>query len=167
LHGFERSKDDSLSHTEAYDEVGNSIEDLIEVCWKIAKKLCLKKARTTVIDTMTKMMLLVLDLIGDWQESSARGVAAHVFVMCKAHFPTLDFAKIAGGVPKTTNVKKLLVQTCGFDTLFSNRVNHSMWYEKHDLPGSSASQSDDESGNRSGNDNTYQASEEDKPESSE
>jgi hypothetical protein len=57
-----------------------------------------------------------------------------------------------------------------------------MWYEKHDLPagfsedeeedeeegsGSSASQSSEESGDRSSKDNTFHASEEDKPESSE
>ncbi|KAK1613162.1 hypothetical protein QYE76_036835 [Lolium multiflorum] len=134
LLGFERRKDDGLSRTEAYEEVGNSIEDLIEACRKIAMKLSLKKAHTKVIDTMTKMMLMVPELIGDWQESSARGVAAHVLTMCKAHFPTLDFAQIAAGVPKATNIKNLLAETCGFDTLFSNRVNHSMWYEKHDLP---------------------------------
>jgi hypothetical protein len=100
LLGFERQKDDGLSRTEAYEEVGNSIEDLIEACRKIAKKLSLKKARTKVIDTMIKMMCMVPELIRDWQESSAHGVTAHVLVMCKAHFPTLDFAKIAVGVPK-------------------------------------------------------------------
>jgi hypothetical protein len=121
-------------------------------------KLSLKKARTKVIDTLKKMMLMVPELIRDWQEFSARRVAVHVLVMCKVHFPTLDFAKIAAGVPKATNIKKLLGETCGFDTLFSNRVNYSMWYEKHGLPagfsedkeedeeegsGSSASQSSD------------------------
>jgi hypothetical protein len=179
LLGFERRKDDGLSRTEAYEEVGNSIEDLIEVCREIAMKLSLKKARTKVIDTMTKMMLIVPELVGDWQESSARGVAAHVLTMCKAHFPTLEFAQIAAGVPKATNIKKLLAETYGFDTLFSNQVNHSMWYEKHDLPagfaedeeedeeegsGSSAHQS--ESGDGSAKDNTYHASDDDKPESS-
>jgi hypothetical protein len=134
LLGFERSKDNGLSRTEAYEEVGNSIEHLIEACQKIVVKLSLKKARTKVIDSMTKMMTMVPDLIRDWQESSARGVTAHVLIMCKAHVPSLDFANLAAGVPKDTNVKKLLAETCGFDTLFSNRVNHEMWYEKNELP---------------------------------
>ncbi|KAK1647490.1 hypothetical protein QYE76_065295 [Lolium multiflorum] len=66
LLGFERKKDDGISRTEAYEEAGTSIEDLIEA-WKIAQNLSLKKARTKVIDTMTNMMCMVPKLIGDWQ----------------------------------------------------------------------------------------------------
>jgi hypothetical protein len=155
---------------------------LIEACRNIARKLSLKKACTTVIDTMTKLMRMVLDLVGDWQESSARGPAATALAMCNAHFPTMDFASIAAGVPNATNIKLLLAETHGFHTLFANRVDHSSWYEKHDLPagfadeeeedleegsGSSAHQIGEESGDGSGKDSTYQASDEDKPESSE
>jgi hypothetical protein len=100
--------------------------------------------------------------------------------MCKAHFPAMDFTTIAREVPKGTNVKKALAETEGFDTLFVQRVNHSAWYKKHDVPAesaddeddevegsrSSAHQSDDDSGDASGKDGTYQASE-DNPESSE
>ncbi len=46
----------------------------------------------------------------------------------------MDFATIARGVPKGTNVKKALAETEGFDTLFAQRVNHSAWYKKHDIP---------------------------------
>ncbi|KAK1558164.1 hypothetical protein QYE76_053113 [Lolium multiflorum] len=85
-------------------------------------------------------------------------------------------------LPKATNVKNLLVETRRFDTLFANRVDHSSWYEKHDHlagfaedeeedeeegSGSSAHQSGEESGDESAKDNTYHASDEDKPESSE
>ncbi|KAK1660664.1 hypothetical protein QYE76_048823 [Lolium multiflorum] len=116
--GFEWKEDNGLSRTEAYEEARNSIDDLIEACRTIAQKLSLKKARTTVIDTMT-LMKLVPDLIGDWQESSARGAAACALAMCKAHFPAINFAMIARGVPKATNVKLALAETQGFDTLFS------------------------------------------------
>ncbi|KAK1666893.1 hypothetical protein QYE76_055052 [Lolium multiflorum] len=172
----------SVSRVDAYEEAGNTIEDLIEACQRIAQKLSLKKGRTTVIDTMTKLMKMVSDLIRDWQESSARGAAVTTLAMCKAHFPAMDFARIVVGVPKATNVKQLLGETRGFDTLFTNRVDHSSWYEKHDLPagfaedeqedeeessGSSAHQSGEESGDRSAKDSTYHASDGDKPESSE
>jgi hypothetical protein len=116
--GFEWKEDNGLSRTEAYEEARNSIDDLIEACRTIAQKLSLKKARTTVIDTMT-LMKLVPDLIGDWKESSARGAAACALAMCKAHFPAINFVMIARGVPKATNVKLALAETQGFDTLFS------------------------------------------------
>jgi hypothetical protein len=86
---FEWKQDTGISRTEAYEEARNSIDDLIEACRNIAQKLSLKKARTTVIDTMTK---LVPDLIEDWQESSARGAISTALAMCKAHFPAMDFA---------------------------------------------------------------------------
>jgi hypothetical protein len=128
---------------------------------------------------MEKLMKMVPDLIGDWQESSARGAAAIALAMCKAHFPVMDFTRIVVRVSKATNVKQLLVKTRGFNMLFANRVDHSSWYEKHDLPagfaedeeedeeegsGSSAHQSD--SGDGSAKDSTYHASDDDKPESS-
>ncbi|KAK1666404.1 hypothetical protein QYE76_054563 [Lolium multiflorum] len=152
LLGFEWKKDAGVSCVDAYEEAGNSIKDLTEACRNIAQKLSLKKARTTVIDTMTKLMKMVPDLIGDWQD------------------------------PEATNVKQLLGETRGFDTLFANRVDHSPWYEKHDLPtgfaedeeedeeegsGSGADQSGEGSGDGSTKDNTYHASDDDKPESSE
>lgn len=177
--GFEWTKDSGLARTEAYEEARNSIDDLFEACRGIAETLSLKKARTTIIDKMTKLMKLVPDLIRDWQESSARGAASITLSMCKSYFPAMDFATVARGVPKGTNVKKALAETEGFDTLFAQRVNHSAWYEKHALPagfsddeddeegsGSSAHRSDDDSGDGSGKDGTYQASEDD-PASSE
>jgi hypothetical protein len=120
-------------------EAKNSVEDLIEACRAIARKLSLKGYRTTVIDRMTKLMLLVPEIMEDWQESSARGAAATVLAMCKAHFPAMDFAMIARGVPKGTNVKKALAETEGFAMLFAERVDHEAWYEKHDVPLSSPS----------------------------
>ncbi|KAK1648048.1 hypothetical protein QYE76_065853 [Lolium multiflorum] len=157
--GFEWREDSGLSRTEAYEEAQNSIDDLIESCHGIAQKLSLKKARTSIIDKMTKLVKMMLELIEDWQD------------------------------PQGHNVKQALAETQGFDTLFARRVDHLSWYKKHDVPtgffddeeddevegkaegkaegsGSSAHQSDDDSGDGSGKDNTYQASE-DKPESSE
>nr|XP_051196618.1 uncharacterized protein LOC127309949 [Lolium perenne] len=100
--GFEWTKDSTLKRTEAYDEARTSIEDLVEACRGIAKSLNLKRAKTTVIDRMTKLMRNVPELIKDWQESSSRGVAALVLATCKAHFPTMRFADVARGVPKDT-----------------------------------------------------------------
>jgi hypothetical protein len=105
LLGLEWKKDAGVSSVDAYEEAGNFIEDLIEACRRIAQKLSLKKAGTTVIDTMTKLMKMVPDLIEDWQESSARGAAATALAMCKAHFPAMDFASIAVGVPTSIRRK--------------------------------------------------------------
>ncbi|KAK1649921.1 hypothetical protein QYE76_067726 [Lolium multiflorum] len=76
--GFEWTKESTLKRTEAYDEARSSIEDLVEACRGIAKALNLKRAKTTMIDRMTKLMRNVPELIKDWQESSSRGVAALV-----------------------------------------------------------------------------------------
>ncbi|KAK1650920.1 hypothetical protein QYE76_068725 [Lolium multiflorum] len=67
--GFEWTAESSLSRTEAYEEVWNSIDDLFKACHGIAKVLSLKRACTTIIDKMTKLMNLVSDMIRDWQES--------------------------------------------------------------------------------------------------
>ncbi|KAK1678365.1 hypothetical protein QYE76_039213 [Lolium multiflorum] len=132
--GFEWSKESNLKRTEAYDEARISIDALFEACRGIAKTLSLKKAKTTVIDTMTKLMEQVPDFIKDWQKSSARGVASLVLATCKAHFPSLNFANVARGAPKGSDMGALLAETQGYEQLFVRRVNHSFWYNKHDLP---------------------------------
>ncbi|KAK1696577.1 hypothetical protein QYE76_013274 [Lolium multiflorum] len=132
--GFEWTKESNLTRTEAYDEARISIDKLIEACRGIATALSLKKAKTTVIDTMTKLMGLVPDFIKDWQKSSARGVASLVLATCKAHFPSLDLATVAHGAPKGSDMGALLAETEGYEQLFVRRVDHSFWYNKHDLP---------------------------------
>ncbi|KAK1627188.1 hypothetical protein QYE76_001503 [Lolium multiflorum] len=132
--GFEWTKESNLTRTEAYDEARISIDKLIEACRGIATALSLKKAKTTVIDTMTKLMGLVPDFIKDWQKSSARGVASLVLATCKAHFPSLNLATVARGAPKGSDMGALLAETEGYEQLFVRRVDHSFWYNKHDLP---------------------------------
>ncbi|KAK1696519.1 hypothetical protein QYE76_013216 [Lolium multiflorum] len=102
--GFEWSKESNLKRTEAYDEAQISIDALFEACRGIAKTLSLKKAKTIVIDTMTKLMEQVPDFIKDWQKSSARGVASLVLATCKAHFPSLNLADVARGAPKDSDM---------------------------------------------------------------
>ncbi|KAK1642007.1 hypothetical protein QYE76_059812 [Lolium multiflorum] len=132
--GFEWTKESSLTRAEAYDEARSSIDGLFAACRGVAKSLSLKRAKTTVVDTMTKLMKQVPELIKDWQESSARGVASLVLATCKAHFPFMNFTEIARETPKGTNMRSLLAETQGFDRLFVGRVNHSFWYQKSDLP---------------------------------
>ncbi|KAK1677052.1 hypothetical protein QYE76_037900 [Lolium multiflorum] len=175
---FEWTKEAALSRTEAYEDARNSINDLFEACRGIAKSLNLKRAGTTVIDRMTKVMRMVPDLIKDWQASSARRDASLTLATCKAHFPAMDFADVARGVPKGTNVKLALAETQGYDRLLAERVNHSFWYNKYDLPegfsdaedeeededveegsGSSADQSNEDSSDDSGDAFAYVASE--------
>ncbi|KAK1681591.1 hypothetical protein QYE76_042439 [Lolium multiflorum] len=103
--GFDWTKESALKRSEAYEEAQNSIDDLIEACRGIAHSLSLKRVGTKLIDTMTKLMRQVPELIKDWQESSARGVASLALATCKAHFPTMNFADIARGAPKGTNMR--------------------------------------------------------------
>ncbi|KAK1670908.1 hypothetical protein QYE76_059067 [Lolium multiflorum] len=98
--GFEWSKESNLKRTEAYDEARISIDALFEACRRIAKTLSLKKAKTTVIDTMTNLMEQVPDFIKDWQRSSARGVASLVLATCKAHFPSLNLRMLHAEPPR-------------------------------------------------------------------
>jgi hypothetical protein len=119
---------------EAYDEARSSIDELFAACRGIAKALSLKRAKTTVIDTMSKLMKQVPEFIKYWQECSARGVASLVLATFKAHFPTMNFADVARDTPKGANMRSILAETQGFDQLFVRRVNHSFWYHKYDLP---------------------------------
>jgi hypothetical protein len=120
-------------------------------------------------------MKQVPDLIKDWQESSARGVASLVLATCKAHFPTMRFADVARGAPKGTNMKVLLAETRGYDRLFVGRVNHSFWYNKHDLPKGfsdaedeeeEGAEEDDEEGSRSSADHFEEGSDDNSGDSS-
>nr|XP_051221561.1 uncharacterized protein LOC127339786 [Lolium perenne] len=54
--GFEWTKESNLKRTEAYDEARISIDSLFASYRGIAKTLSLKRAKTSVIDTMTKLM---------------------------------------------------------------------------------------------------------------
>ncbi|KAK1612832.1 hypothetical protein QYE76_036505 [Lolium multiflorum] len=181
--GFEWTKESTLKRTEAYEEAQSSIDNLFEACRGVAKSLSLKRAGTAVMDTMTKLIKQVPELIKDWQESSARGVASLVLATCKAHFPTMNFADVARGAPNGTNMRALLAETQGYERLFVGRVNHSFWYNKHDLPerftdaedeeeeaaeegdeegsGSSADHFEEDSGDDSGDGSAYVASDED------
>ncbi|KAK1627870.1 hypothetical protein QYE76_002185 [Lolium multiflorum] len=143
--GFEWSKESNLKRTEAYDEARISIDALFEACRGIAKTLSLKKAKTTLIDTMTKLMQQVPDFIKDWQKSSARGVASLVLATCKAHFPSLNLANVARGAPEDSDMGALLAETEGYEQLFVRRVDHSFWYNQHDLP-SGFSDAEEEAG---------------------
>jgi hypothetical protein len=90
----------------------------------------------------------------------------------------MDFASVTRGVPKDTNIMVALAETQGYDRLLAERVNHSFWYNKYDLPegfsdaeedeededveegyGSSANHSNEDSSDDSGDGSAYVASE--------
>ncbi|KAK1682383.1 hypothetical protein QYE76_043231 [Lolium multiflorum] len=142
--GFDWTKELALKTSEAYEEARSSIDDLIEACRGIAQSLSLKRAGTKLVDTMTKLMWQVPELIKDCQESSARGVASLALATCKAHFPTMNFADIARGAPKGTNMRAALAETQGYDRVFAGQVNHSFWYNKYDLPAGFSDAKDEE-----------------------
>ncbi|KAK1662929.1 hypothetical protein QYE76_051088 [Lolium multiflorum] len=138
--GFEWTKETALKRTEAYEEVQSSIDNLFEACRGVAKSLSLKRAETAGIDTMTKLIKQVPELIKDWQESSARGVASLVLATCKAHFPTMNFADVSRGTPKSANMRALLAETEGGAVLelFLGEVHLLQSLQVHDVHASSA-----------------------------
>ncbi|KAK1642303.1 hypothetical protein QYE76_060108 [Lolium multiflorum] len=113
--GFEWTKDSNLTRTEAYEEARKSIDALFGACRGIAMALRLKKAKTSVIDTMTKLMRQVPEFMKDWQKSSARGAASLVLATCKGFFPSLNLAQAARGAP---DMSALLAETEGYEELF-------------------------------------------------
>ncbi|KAK1570141.1 hypothetical protein QYE76_027230 [Lolium multiflorum] len=130
--GFEWTKDSNLSRTEAYDEARISIDKLFEACRGIATALSLKKAKTTVIDTMTKLMGLVPDFIKERQESSARGVASLVLATARLTSPRSTWRLLPRSPPgfrhgRPPRGNRRIRTALG-------RVDHSFWYNKHDLP---------------------------------
>ncbi|KAK1643129.1 hypothetical protein QYE76_060934 [Lolium multiflorum] len=152
---FEWTKDATLKRTEAYEEAQSSIDNLFKACRGVAKSLSLKRAGTTVIDTMTKLIKQVPELIKDWQESSARGVASLVLATCKAHFPTMNFADVSRGAPKGTNMRALLMETQGMKM---RRTSPNDFAEEGS--GSSADHDEEGSGDDSGDGSAYIASDE-------
>jgi hypothetical protein len=63
----------------------------------------------------------------------------------------MKFADVARGTPKGTNMRTILMETQGYDRLFVGRVNHSFWYNKHDLPeGFSDAEDEEEEGSKEG-----------------
>jgi hypothetical protein len=106
--GFVWKADDGLTRTEAYEDVGNAIDDLMSAaCRGVTKKLSLKRASTKVMDTMTNLMSLVPELIRDWQESSAHGASA-VPWLCSKHIFLPWTWRRSLGVPKDANVNQLV-----------------------------------------------------------
>ncbi|KAK1642961.1 hypothetical protein QYE76_060766 [Lolium multiflorum] len=141
-----------------------AIDKLIFPCRGIAKSLSLKRAKTSVIDTMTKLMEQVPEFIKDWQESSARGVASLVLATCKAHFPSLSFADVARGTPKGSDMGAILSETKGYEQLFRRKkVSRSIKGSGSSIERSGEGSDDDSeagSGDSDGDGSAYQESEE-------
>jgi hypothetical protein len=51
---------------------------------------------------LTKKLLLVLGLVADWKQSSARGGARTALTLAKAHYPKLDLDLITSGIPESS-----------------------------------------------------------------
>ncbi|KAK1678290.1 hypothetical protein QYE76_039138 [Lolium multiflorum] len=130
--GFEWTKDSNLTRTEAYDEARMSIDALFEACRGIATALSLKKAKTTVIDTMTKLMRQVPEFIKD-QKSSARGAASLVLATCKAFFPSLNLAQVTAE-PQGSDMDALSREMKAMKKTFVSEWITWITVQKHNLP---------------------------------
>jgi hypothetical protein len=51
---------------------------------------------------LTKKLLLVLGLVADWKQSSARGGARTALTLAKAHYPELDLDLITSVIPESS-----------------------------------------------------------------
>ncbi|KAK1661038.1 hypothetical protein QYE76_049197 [Lolium multiflorum] len=127
--GFEWSKESNLKRTEAYDEARSLIDALFEACRGIATALSLKKAKTRVIDTMTKLAQRCRFI----KEAEVFSTEPPPSLGHTGSLPSLNLADVARGAPKDSDMGALLAETEGY-ALFVRRVDHSFWYNKHDLP---------------------------------
>jgi hypothetical protein len=50
---------------------------------------------------LTKKLLLVLGLVADWKQSSARGGAKTVLTLANAHYPELDLDLLTSDIPES------------------------------------------------------------------
>ncbi|KAK1600795.1 hypothetical protein QYE76_017728 [Lolium multiflorum] len=123
--GFEWTKDSNLSRTEAYDEARISIDKLFEACRN--RHALSEEAKTTVIDTMTKLMdrCRISSRTGRVQHAESLSSLGH----CKAHFP-LNLARCTRS-PQGSDMGALKPK----DTNSSLSASGSLVrYNKHDLP---------------------------------
>ncbi|KAK1609402.1 hypothetical protein QYE76_033075 [Lolium multiflorum] len=135
-------QESSSKETEARKELSEKhARDLAELNEKLERSqgrvistIAKNKVLEAEAEAIDKLIFLVPDFIKDWQESSARGVASLILATCKAHFPSLNLANVARGAPKGSDMDALLTEPEGYEQLFVRRVDHSFWYNKHDLP---------------------------------
>ncbi|KAK1630740.1 hypothetical protein QYE76_005055 [Lolium multiflorum] len=116
--GFEWTKESNLTRTEAYDEARKSIDALFEACRGIATALSLKKAKTTVIDTMTKLMrwCRISSRIGRVQHAESPPSLGHL----QGSLPLTQHGDVARGAPKGSDMSALLTETEGYECLSSS-----------------------------------------------
>jgi hypothetical protein len=79
-------------------------------------------------------MDVLLELVVDLQDSSARGATQMSLAMCLARSPGLDIDLATTGVPPNTDVDALLDACSGYDTRISYRIHHDEFYDKVVLP---------------------------------
>jgi hypothetical protein len=91
---------------------------------------------------LTKKLLLVLGLVADWKQSSARGGARTTLTLMKAHYPELDLDLVTSGIPESgedgapvdeTTIRQSVL---GYDQLCALGTQLNIYYEAYDLPGS-------------------------------
>jgi hypothetical protein len=107
---------------------------------------------------------LILELVGDWKMSSARGGARSALAVAKAHYPELDLDIITSEFPKVnvdgTPVDEAAIwqAVLGYDHMCALGTNLAVFYKRHlmsDSPssaGTSAIASDAPQGNDGGDD---------------
>ncbi|KAK1666977.1 hypothetical protein QYE76_055136 [Lolium multiflorum] len=105
----------------------------------------LEKSQGRVISVISKNKVLEAEAEAIDKLIFPRGAASLVLATCKAHFPTLKLADVARGAPEDSDMGALLAETEGYEQLFVRRVDHSFWYNQHDLP-SGFSDAEEEAG---------------------
>jgi hypothetical protein len=91
---------------------------------------------------LTKKLLLVLGLVADWKQSSARDGARTALTLAKAHYPKLDLDLIISGIPESgedgapVDEAAIRQSVLGYDQLCALGTQLNVYYEAYDLPGS-------------------------------
>jgi hypothetical protein len=91
---------------------------------------------------LTQKLLLVLGLMADWKESSARGGARTALTLAKAHYPKMDLDLLTFGIPESgedgapVDEAAIRQSVLGYDQLCALGTQLNVYYEAYELPGS-------------------------------
>ncbi|KAK1612046.1 hypothetical protein QYE76_035719 [Lolium multiflorum] len=142
--GFEWSKESNLKRTEAYDEARISIDALFEACrncqdpvFEEGKNHCDRYDDQTYATS------------AGFHQGLAKVFSTRSRLPSPGHLQgSLPLAQPGGCCtrsPEDSDMGALLAETEGYEQLFVRRVDHSFWYNQHDLP-SGFSDAEEEAG---------------------
>jgi hypothetical protein len=126
----------------ATDAATKELDGLLNVGRQACGSLQIASSASLFAIGLTKKLLLVLGLVADWKQSSARGGARTTLTLAKAHYPELDLDLVTSGIPESgedrapVDEAAIRQSVLGYDQLCTLGTQLNIYYEAYDLPGS-------------------------------